>query len=255
MAKEMNINSIIVLKLDRNGKYADIIQRALDQNASSVPALSGITHNDAAMHGFANALQTVVTKFKASPPTATKADVDLAVNTLADAYDEDAGEIQAVARKEARTAGDVNAGIKVVENSGYLLKAMKSPVSIAFNVTPDGPNAVKIVTKAVAKNAIYIREFGRASAKDVVPERSEIQEWLIGPESTARAENMISGAWYAFREATIVPIGRKPLSESPNTLSEKKASPTLVDKARRRTFLIGKESNYNFGGWVWVLVQ
>jgi len=63
MAKEININSIIVILLDRKGKYSDLIQAALNQNASSVPALSGITHNDTAMHGFGTALQTVVTKF------------------------------------------------------------------------------------------------------------------------------------------------------------------------------------------------
>jgi hypothetical protein len=255
MAKEININSITVILLDRKGKYSDLIQSALNQNASSVPALSGITHNDAAMHGFGNALQATVTKFKASPPTATKADVDIDVNNLVDAYDQDAGEIEAIARKEAKAAGDVNVGINIVQKAGYKLKSPKSAVEITFDVKPDGPKAVKVTTKAVALRAIYIREYAQVSDNEIVPEKSAIQEWLVGFESTVRLENMRTGSWYAFREAYIVPVSRKPSGEAPNTNAEKKATPTLVDKARRRTFQFAQESNYNFGPWVWVLVQ
>ena len=255
MAKEININSITVILLDRKGKYSDLIQAALNQNASSVPVLSGITHDDAAMHGFGDALQKSVTKFKASPPTATKADVEINVNALVDAYDQDAGEIQAIARKEAKAAGDVNVGINIVTKAGYLLKSPKSAVEITFYVRPDGPKAVKITTKAVAKQAIYIREYGQAGDNNVVPDKASLQEWLVGFESTVRMENMRTGSWYAFREAYIVPVSRKPSGDTPNTNVEKKVTPTLVDKARRRTFQFAQESQYNFGPWVWVLVQ
>jgi hypothetical protein len=255
MAAEINISSITVLLADRKGKYSDLIQMALNQNASSVPALAGITHNDTAMHGFGNALQTAVTKFKASPPTATKADVDIAVNNLVDAYDQDAGEIQAIARSEAKTAGDVNAGLRVVENAGYLYKRPKSPVENTFEAKPDGPNAVRVKTKAVAARAVYIREYGFAPGKDIVPEKADLQEPLVSTENDIRVENMRSATWYAFREAYIVPISRKPISATPITNVEKKATPTLTTKAKRRTFQAGQESNYNFGPWIWVLVQ
>jgi hypothetical protein len=226
----------------------------LNQNAASVPALSGITYNDAAMHGFGNDLQTIVTKFKSKPPLVTKADVDIVVNELVDAYDQNAGEIQAIARKEAKTAGDVNVGIKIVQNAGYLLKSPKSAVENTFMVNADGPGAVKIKTKAVARGAVYIREFGKTAGKDVVPVKSDMEEWLISAENAIRVENMESGKWYAFREATIRPVSRKSGSAAPETNVEKKATPTLVTKANLRTFKSSEDTNYNFGQWIWVVI-
>ena len=255
MATEIQINSIIVLLADRKAKYSELIQLALNQNASSVPALSGITYDDTAMHAMGTDLQNVVTKFKAKPPTATKADVDLVVNKLVDGYDTNAGEIQTIARANARAAGDVNVGIKIVENAGYLLKSPKSAVELTFKVEPDGPGAVKIKTKAVDTGAVYIREFGKTSGKDVVPEKTDIEEWLISTDNAIRTENMESGSWYAFREASIVPVSKQPNAGAPETDAQKKATPSLVTKAHKRTFQAGGVSNYNFGPWVWVVVQ
>jgi hypothetical protein len=255
MATEIQINSITVLLADRKDKYANLIQLALNQNASSVSALDDITYDDTAMHGLGNSLQTIVTKFKATPPTATKAEVDVVVNKLVDAYDANAGEIQVIARFQAKASGDVNVGIAIVQNAGYLLKSPKSAVENTFMVQPDGPGAVKVKTKAVAPSAVYIREFGKASGKDVVPLKADLQEWLISTENSIRVENMESGEWYAFREASILPISRKSNSGAPETNVEKKATPTLVTKAHLRTFKADEDSNYNFGNWIWVVVQ
>lgn len=255
MAAEIQINSLTVLLADRKAKYVELIQLALNQNASSVAALADITYDDTAMHALGNGLQTVVTRFKASPPTATKADVDIAVNKLVDAYDTNAGEIQVIARSKAKAAGDVNVGIAIVQNAGYLLKSPKSAVENTFMVQPDGPGAVKVKTKAVALRAVYIREFGKASAKDVVPLKADLEEWLISTENSIRVENMESGEWYAFREAYIIPVSRKTNNPAPETNVEKKVTPTLVTKAHLRTFKSSEDSNYNFGNWIWVVVQ
>ncbi|MEI6853300.1 MAG: hypothetical protein WCL06_10670 [Bacteroidota bacterium] len=255
MATEIQINSLTVLLADRKAKYSDLIQLALNQNASAVPALAGITYDDTAMHGYGNALQVLVTKYKATPPQATKAEVDLGVNKLVDAYDQNAGEIQAIARSKARAAGDVNAGILIVQNAGYLLKSPKSAVENTFMVQADGPGAVKVKTKSVAKRAVYIREGGKTSGKEVVPLKAELMPWFISTENDIRVENLESGAWYAFREAYIVPVSRKTNSPTPETNVEKKVTPTQVTKAHKRTFQAENDSNYNFGPWNWVVVQ
>ena len=143
----------------------------------------------------------------------------------------------------------------MVKKAGYMLKSPKSAVEISFGVVPNGPKAVKIATKTETLGAIYIREYPPVTDNEIVPEKSAMQEWLAGFESTVRLENMKTGTWFAFYEAGIVPVSRIPSGEMHNTFAEKKTTPSLVDKARHRTFQFAQESNYNFGLWVWVLVQ
>ena len=62
MAKALTINGLRVILLRRNEKYSDIIETALKQNATAVPALANLTYSDTVIHGKANALQTKVIK-------------------------------------------------------------------------------------------------------------------------------------------------------------------------------------------------
>ncbi|MEI8202992.1 MAG: hypothetical protein WCH34_08270 [Bacteroidota bacterium] len=254
MSKELNITGLTVLKIDRNGKTTDIVNAALAQKSSLVPSLSEIPHDDAAMHAKATHLQTTETNFKATPPTATKAQRDAEKNAIADDYDENASFIQGVARKEARLAGDVNVGINIVKMAGYKLKDPKGAMLNAFDVQPDGEGAVKIKTKAVGPRTTYIRQFGKAPAKNVEPPKANLEELLISTENDIRVENLESGACYAFREATIVPISRKSDSATPSTNVEKLATPSKATKAHRRVFVSG-ESHYKFGQWIWRVIQ
>ncbi len=255
MAQELNISGIIVLKLDRKDKVSDLVEASLAQNASTVSELAAITHDDTAMHLLGTTLQSTYVNYKKSPPTATKADVTTAANNLVDAYSENAAEIQSIARKESKSAGDVNVGINIALKAGYRLKDPKSAMQITFEVVPDGSGAVKIKTKAVAKHAVYIREYGKASAKNVEPLKANIEEWLISTENDVRLCDLDVGSWYAFREASVIPISRKSDSGTPTTNVEKSATPILVTKAHRRTFYAGGVPNYNFSGWIWVLIN
>ena len=255
MAAEININSITVLLASRKARYSFLIQLGLSQNASAVPELSGIKHDDDAMHGYANDLQKVLRKFKAKLPTATKEDVEIIKNILIDAYDENAKQIESIARKQAKLAGDVNVGINIVQNAGYRLKRPKSAISITFEVKRDGRRAVKIKTKSVAHHATYIRQYGKTSDDGIVPLKEDLEELLVSPEADLRLDSLQSITWYAFREAYILPISRKAKGKTSETNLDKKVSTTLITKKHRRTYHAGSDSNYNFGPWIWVLVS
>ncbi|MEI8202512.1 MAG: hypothetical protein WCH34_05840 [Bacteroidota bacterium] len=255
MATGIQISGLVVLKMNSKGKVADLVQQGLDQDASSVTELSGITHNDTAMHGLATTLQTVNTNFHRNPPTATKNDVKLAISNLVEAYDENAAEIQIIARKEAKLAGDVTVGINIVKKAKYRLKDAAGPIEIAFNVENDGPGAVKISTKAIGKGTIYIREFGKTTAVDVVPPVANRQELLVSGETEIRLELLDRFTMYAFREASIVPISRK--ADSAVILNDvtKKATPSAITSAHRRIYMGNVETNYKFSPWFWLMVQ
>jgi len=254
MAAQINFNSITVILADRRGKNADLIQQGFGQNAAQEPLLSGITYDDDAMHGLAKDLQDVVTNSKLKPPTATTADVAISRNIIVDAQHQNAGEIQSIARKAAKNAGDVNVGIDIVEKAGYILKKPKSSAEKTFEVDNDGPGTVTIDTKAVAHHATYIREFGRTSAENVVPEPEDIEKWLVSPESDIRAEGLQRLSWYAFREASVLPKSRKANNSAPATKVEKKATGTLTGKAHRRVYRAGTDANYKWGPWIWVFI-
>jgi len=250
---ELTINELTAKKLDRNGKVPDIIQAAASQNTTGTAVLDDITYDDTQMHGFATATQTVYTKYKATPPTATKEDVRISVDTLVDAYDINAGDIQAVARTQARLAGNVNVGINIIKKAGYLVNSPKSAMENAFDAKPDGPNAIKITTKAVAQRAVYIREWAQVSGINVIPLPGQMKERLISTENDIRVEGLETAGVYAFREATILPISRKSDSGTPTPAPEMKATKSKATKAHRRTFSAQAETNYDFGPWIWAV--
>jgi len=255
MTTEITINGITVLLVHRTDKYADLIQKAFNQNIAAVPALADVTYDDAAMHGFGTAMQTEVTKFKATPPTATKSDVMIAVDNMVNAYNKNAGEIQSIAREEARAAGNVNVGINIVLKAGYLLKQPKSPVETSFTLTAEGGGIVDVDTKAPGKGAVYIRKYGITEGKNILPEAKNIKEYLISKEGSIRTEKLEIGAWYAFCEATIMPIHPTDNNAPAPTQAEEKSTKTIMSNKHRRTFINGDDSNYNFGPWLWILVS
>ncbi len=254
MPKELNITGITVLKLNRKSKVSTLIEAALAQNASSVPELVGITHDDAAMHGFGTTLQSVYIDYKSSPPTATKEDVDIAKSNLVEAHGENANDIQSIARREAKLAGSVHIGINIVQKAGYKLKSPKSAMNKSFSAKSDGPGSILIRTKAIGPRAVYIREYAKTIAKNIVPHPDDIEDWIVSTENDVRLEGVDSMACYAIREACIQPIPRKPMSK-PTTNVEEKATSPKITKGHRRTYQHQSISNYTFGPWIWVITQ
>ena len=115
------------------------------------------------------------------------------------------------------------------------------------------PHIVEI--QAVAARATYIRKWGKVSAKGVIPLPAALEERLVSTENDIRLEDLETAGIYAFCEAYILPISRKSDSGTPTPAPEMKATPSKATKAHRRTFSAAKETNYDFGDWIWVVVQ
>jgi len=254
MSEPHNASAITVKLANPKMNVLKLAQLAARQNTAGNPLLAGIFVADAAMHTLGANLNDEYTKFKASPPASTKALVNSRINLLCNAYNKNAGFIQAAARDLVISSGDINQGINLVENSGYLQKNPRSATLKGFKVVPDGVGAVLISTKAVARNAIYIRLYGIAPAKDVVPPPEAIRPLLISHEADIRLINLKSVTCYAFCEGSLLPISRKPDSGTPTTEVEKAATPSAFTKAHKRTFIDSDQPAYFFGPWKWVVV-
>jgi len=259
MAKELKISGIVVLKTSRTAPWQEIIDDGNAQTAGTNPLYTDIPNGDTVIHGAAGTLQTKLKNSKANPPTATIEDVRIAANNVVDMQNENAGWIQTEARKAAKAAGDVNVGINFIKMVNYKYKQPSAAVGISFSVTAVGGGAVEVDTKAPGTGAVYIRKYGKAEDENIVPKDAEIKEYLVSREGPIRIDKLEKKEWYAFCEATIMPIPR-PHVNSGNwaqapTQAEEKSTQALTTSTHRRTFINGDDSNYEFGPWIWIVVS
>ena len=252
MTEIKNVTEIVVLKLSRKSKYLDVLEAALGQNLSSSTLLVTCTTDDTTMHGYGHTLETTHTKFKAHPPTANKEDEQTAIEVIVNAYNDNAGIMQGIARNAAIAAGgNVNVGINIVKNANYKLKSSKSPTEIVFDVANEGSGKVKVTSKSRGIHAGYIRQYGPTSAKGIPPEKCE--EMLFGLEVDLIIDCLKPGI-YGIREASILPISRKADSGTPTTLVESKATASAASKSHKRIYSAGSTSKYNWSEWIYFTI-
>ena len=149
-------------------------------------------------------------------------------------------------------AGDVSVGEQVIIRCGYKVKRPKSPTIRQFKVIPSGVGAVNIITKAVAKRATYIRQYGVTPTKGVPP--TVFAELLITSGTDIYVNNLKSATIYGFREATVLPTSRSTTSSKPVSAVKKMATPTVATKAHKVTFSDGAE-HYNWGDWIYTVIM
>ena len=255
MADVVNISEIIVLKANRYDNPIALAALGLRQSTTGVPSLSGLTYSDTEMHAKSTTVQTTYLNSKASPPTATKEDVDVVVNIFVDAYDENGSQIQTVARKQAKLAGDVAVGINIVKKAGYFLKSAKSSTNKDFEVKSLGGGEVWVITKAVTPGAGYIREYGLTTAKGIPPTIK--MQLLFSMESNLILTGLKVSGIYAMREASILPIPRSSGGGSEPTNVEEPATRSAISKNRKRIYTAAdgdETSNYVWGDWIYFVV-
>jgi hypothetical protein len=256
MAITKNI-PIIELNLDTSkmsplelASAANIVKTLNDPLAGNPPVTDNITH------GQASTLETTFNATQTKPPTMTTAQVKVAFKALSTTYKKVGAYVQGVSNDAAISSGDVQAGILVAIRCGFKIKKEKTINPRQFKAKP-GVGCVDISTKAVAKRAIYIRQYGPATAKGVAP--TTPGEYLISFEADIHINNLKSVTVYAFREATLIPPKRtkKPSSSTTTTTTTvvaKTATPTVATTSHKVTFTDGVE-HYNFGDWIFAVTQ
>jgi len=255
MSEIKSVNSIIVL----GASPSDIITlnafKASRQKASGIPELANIPTKDDDIHTLGTNGSDEYVKFKAVPPTSTKALVNSKNILICTAYNANAAFIQAAGRAKAIATGDINLGVNLVTTAGYYLKDPKSPTNKEFSVEPIGGGSVWIRTKAVARQAGYIRQWGPAEALNIPP--TKMMETLFGIETEAVLQNLKIAGIYGMREAKILPISRKAASGTETSNVEESATPVAVTKAHKRIFGMAdgiENSNYEYGDWIYFVV-
>jgi hypothetical protein len=246
------LSAITVLKFDLKLNPVDQVQLLLRQSTSGITLLPDMPYDDTATHAAGTAIQNVYGKFKAKPPTAIKADVDIAVNNAAEIYNQNAAYIESMARKAAKAAGDISVGIKLVENAGYFLKGPKSPTVNGFTAEPEGAGSVRVNTKAVAPHAGYVRQYGVTTAEGVPPTKCE--ELLFSLQAEIHISSLTKASILGVREASIIPVGRSGNDSLPETKVEKAITPKLITKAHKLVFSDTETTHYKWGDWIYVVV-
>ena len=255
MSDYKSAQSIVVLKASYKSPISVNIFKAMRQNTAAIPELSGLSTSDLAMHSMGTDMNDENIKYKANPPTSTRALLNVKVNIFCAAYNANAFQVQIAARNLVLATGDVNLGVNLVQNAGYYLKKLPSATNKEFCVEPIGGGQVWVRTKAVAHHAGYIHQFGITTAKGIPPQ--QMMELLFNIESEFILENLKVAGIYGIREASILPISRKPDSYASTTNVEKKATTTVTNKTHKRILKAMYDSgysNYKFGDWIYFVV-
>jgi hypothetical protein len=248
--KHKNMSLIVVLVARSNMKTQKLVNICNLQKTAGETFASQMPVNDNDMHDQAAIVDSTYIDFKGVPPTATYEEVNTERNKAILMYNQNVAFIQGKARNIVLATGDINEGIDLVLRCGYRIKKVGSKPPRHFKASP-GIECVDLSTKAVNDRAAYIRQYGETPTKGVPP--TDIIDTIVSLETDIHVSNLESGKRYAFREASIIPVGRSSKSVSANkTIVKKGVTPSVSTKAHKAVFVNGAE-NYQWSDWIHVV--
>ena len=115
--------------------------------------------------------------------------------------------IQGIATDVAIAAGDINAGIAVVERCGYKVKNKPSSHAREFEIVASGPGWFHARIKSVGKRAVYVWKIGITTQKGV--KSSTFISEFFSTECEIIVTEIESGVTYCIVEATVLPVPKK----------------------------------------------
>ncbi len=247
-----NLPFIVVLLAKKTWSTLTLCDDAQHIHASSNPLTNTSPVTDAALHQQATVTLNTYDAYKAVPPTATKSQVTTQKNILINMFNKVALYVQSVARDAAIAAGDVTAGVTVVNGVGFKIKkpAVKPPK--IFKVVSKIVGSVDVTTKVVNSRASYIRVYGSTPTKGVPP--TTLSEPVISLETKVHIDNLKSGTIYGFREAIVLPLKRNPVNPDAVLTTGKTVKETASFKGNNAYFTEGVTSHYVWSEWIYVVV-
>ena len=252
-------SSLLVVKLLSNqDSVTDVIQECSKQDTSDPLLVGVVTNSDADMKAAVTLLQKYYTGSKLKLPTYTEEDVTSQKILVVSMHNENAADIQKVARKQVILKGDVNFGINLIQKAGFDVKRPRATVERGFDLTNAGKGAVDIDTVAPAKpkHLTYIRRGAPTTGENVPPLDANIMEYIITTAGKANVGDLQSQTWYAFSEAIVVPVPKTSRVEpGPTPSTEKKVTPMKVTKGHRVSFSAKSTSHYTWSPWQYIFVQ
>jgi hypothetical protein len=250
-----NLPKIQVLELATNASPDTVIKKATQIHTSGDVNVTAPPVDDTALGGQITTLQNRVTGSTATPPTFTAMQVTTAKNIVITSYNKIANYVEGVANDVAIAAGDVTAGNTVVTRVGCRLKKKSTKASKKFAATSKIEGEIEVGTKAPGAHTIYLRQYGKTTAKGVIP--AVISDTIIGGLSEISITNLKSGDIYGVREALILPIPRKKggsvVGISP-TATARGTTPVATTKTNKATYSDGA-THYIYSDWIYVTVK
>jgi hypothetical protein len=250
-----NLPKIQVLELHADESAETVIQDASQIHTTGDANVTAPPVTDTVMAGLITTLQTRVTGSKASPPTFTVGQVTTSKNIVITSYNKIARYVEGVANDVAIAAGDVTAGNTVVTRVGCRLKKKSTRGTKKFSATSKIDGEIEVGTKAPGAHTIYVRQYGKTTAKGVTP--AVISDTIISGQSNISITNLTSGTIYGVREALILPIPNKKrggIISSATTATARGTTPVATTKTNKATYADGA-THYVYSDWIYITVK
>ena len=162
---------------------------------------------DTVMHAQGGKITTIHAQRTTNSSKQLTAQEKLEVNTGKRYYKKVALYVQEIAIDKAIEAGDINAGIAVVERCGFKVKKVGSKPGREFEIIAFGPGWIHVRVKSEGAKAAYIWRIGATTEKGVKPET------FISVFYTKECEiiitSIVAGVIYGIQEASIMPVPKK----------------------------------------------
>jgi hypothetical protein len=214
---QQNLPKIVVITDISDLSTPDMVSEAKGIKLTGDPDVTSPPVTETILHTEADDLLNIHTKRQTNPPTATAEQEQLQRDIVIRDYKKDALEVQSVANDVAAAAGDVAAGIIVVQRTAFRLKKDGMPHQRHFEVVESGEGWVHLRTKAIHHPAGYVWNYGITAAKDTPP--TIFKPLLFTLEVDIIINNLQSGSIYAFQVAGILPVQRPTFSDGVEPLT------------------------------------
>ena len=249
-----NLPKIKVSLGTSNTKTLDLISAVQSVKTTGDPDAGTPPVTDADQYAAAAILQTIHNNRNTNPPTSSAAAEKVQFNISVRMYNKVGAYIEGVANDVAVAAGDVAAGIAVVNRTGYKLKKKTGGKRPDFGVVASGPNFIQCHVKKVRKGTEgHLWRFAITTAKGVAPAQT-ILVTVFTIECDVLIQNIPSGSILAIQHASVVPVSHNTKTTGSTPVSGK-VSAVAQSKTKHPIFSFTSPDSYTWTDFLYVVIQ
>jgi hypothetical protein len=165
--------------------------------------------------------------------------------------DANANYMDTVANQKSQTAGDINAGIDVIQRIGYKVAGKGGGKRVTGIVDKGAGWAHGHEDKSKKGAELHVWEGGATSAKNVPPTPGTTKTFM-SYEADGIFNNIPSGTWYAYHHASLMPASHNAKSSTkatPKSAKAKTATMIPSNMAKHPVFDTQQGMVFNYGPW------
>jgi hypothetical protein len=215
------------------------------------PALPTWPHDQATIVATVGSMDTVEHE-RLTDKSAAKTSEEIQLSgQVKSQLDDNAGYLEMIANQVAKAAGDVKAGIQLVQSVGYALVETKEKTKRGFEEISNGPGFSVVRTKRVGKRAGYVFQSGVTTARNIPP--ATVQPNMYTLTVAIQINGIETGKIYGVRFGVVVPATHN-VKVTKKSKATKAATKTAASNSKIPIFNYGEDA-IAWSAWIYIVGQ